>query len=170
MGYLIRTKRLRRVFSPFLCEINIFLRQDGQDLVQDLVWVGLTGQSNVVLRLGENTDRKRTMYTSFDTEWVWRFHLHTLILRGPSRRARLLLGVSMVIILSRPLSREPNTFPALFFFPLSDVTAMSNERDLEKKTGTLMTCHFIKLFLPKAGGKMKMYYHKYQLLTVVESL
>lgn len=62
--------------------------------------------------------------------------LYTLILRGPSRRARLLLGVSMVIILSRPLSREPNTFPPLFFFPpLSSVTAMSNERDLESKQG-----------------------------------
>lgn len=62
MGYLIRTKRLRRVFSPFLCEINIFLRQDGQDLVQDLVWVGLTGQSNVVLRLGEDRQKKNDVH------------------------------------------------------------------------------------------------------------
>lgn len=61
--------------------------------------------------------------------------LYTLILRGPERRARLLLGVSMVIILSRPLSREPNTFPPLFFFPLSPVTAMSRDRDLDSQQG-----------------------------------
>lgn len=55
---------------------------------------------------------------------------HTLILRGPSRGPRLLLGVSMVITLSRPLSKEPNIFPVLFLFPLSPVPAMSKERDL----------------------------------------
>lgn len=43
-------------FLPFLCEIDIFLWQDGEDLVKDLVWVGLTSQSNVVLRLVGKTD------------------------------------------------------------------------------------------------------------------
>lgn len=55
----------------------------------------------------------------------------TLILRGPSRRARRLFGVSMVITLSRPLSREPNIFPPRFFFPLSPVTAKSSDLDLK---------------------------------------
>lgn len=58
----------------------------------------------------------------------------TLILRGPSRRPRFLLGVSMLIILSRPLSREPNTFPVLFFLPLSLVAAISRDRDLRSKS------------------------------------
>lgn len=48
-----------RVFLPFLCEIDVFLRQDGQDLVKDLVRVGLTGQSNVVLRLAGKTDTEK---------------------------------------------------------------------------------------------------------------
>lgn len=56
---------------------------------------------------------------------------YTLILRGPSRRARRLFGVSMVITLSRPLSREPNIFPPRFFFPLSPVAAMSSDLDLK---------------------------------------
>ena len=47
-----------RVLLPFLCEINVFLWQDGQDLVKNLVWVGLTGQSNVILRL-QNKDRHK---------------------------------------------------------------------------------------------------------------
>lgn len=50
-------KGITCVILPFLCEINIFLRQDGEDLVQDLVWVGLAGQSNIVLCLEVKTDR-----------------------------------------------------------------------------------------------------------------
>lgn len=47
------------VFSPLLCEVNVFLRQDGEDLVEDLVWIGLSGQSNVVLRLaGKRPDKE----------------------------------------------------------------------------------------------------------------
>lgn len=126
-----------RVFLPFLCEIDVFLRQDGQDLVKDLVRVGLTGQSNVVLRLAGKTDTEKLWCAlhSCVTQNRWRgvWLLYTLILRGPSRRARLLLGVSMVITLSRPRSREPNIFPPLFFFPLSPVTAMSKDRDLDRK-------------------------------------
>lgn len=52
LGLLIK-KQDNTSFLPLLCEINIFLWQDGEDLVQDLVWVGLTGQSNVVLCLAE---------------------------------------------------------------------------------------------------------------------
>lgn len=44
-------------FLPFLCEVDVFLRQDGQDLVEHLVRVGLAGQSDVVLRL-EAEDRQ----------------------------------------------------------------------------------------------------------------
>ena len=75
---------------------------------------------------------------------------YTLILRGPSRRARLLLGVSMVITLSRPLSREPNIFPPRFFFPLSPVTAMSRDLDLEGKhdlTYKHWTSSFVSIYL-----------------------
>lgn len=64
--------------------------------------------------------------------------LCTLILRGPSRRARLLLGVSMLMTLSRPRSREPKTFPPRFFFPLSSVTARSRDRDL-RTSGHMVT-------------------------------
>ncbi len=44
---------MRRIFLPLLCEIDLFLWQDGEDLVKDLVWVGLAGQGNVVLHLEE---------------------------------------------------------------------------------------------------------------------
>lgn len=67
------------------------------------------------------------------SSFVYFSYARTLILRGASRRARLLLGVSMVITLSRPLSREPNIFAPRFFFPLSSVTAMSSDLDLERK-------------------------------------
>lgn len=47
------------IFLPFLCEVDVFLRQDGEDLVKDLVRVGLTGQSHVVLRLvGGGKDKR----------------------------------------------------------------------------------------------------------------
>lgn len=51
-------QRYHFFFLPFLCEIYIFLRQDGEDLVKDLVWVGLTGQSNIVLCLVEKIRTK----------------------------------------------------------------------------------------------------------------
>ncbi|TNN78732.1 hypothetical protein EYF80_010902 [Liparis tanakae] len=47
----------------------------------------------------------------------------------------------MVIILSRPLSREPNTLPPLFFVPLSSVTAMSNDLDLGGANRSLSALH-----------------------------
>lgn len=49
------------IFLPLLCEINVFLRQDGEDLVEDLVWIGLTGQSNVVLCLAGKDETKKVM-------------------------------------------------------------------------------------------------------------
>lgn len=60
LGRLIK-KQDNNSFLPLLCEINVFLWQDGEDLVQDLVWVGLTGQSNVVLCLAEKKDRNRNV-------------------------------------------------------------------------------------------------------------
>lgn len=120
---------------PFLCVIHIFLWQDGQDLVQNLVWVRLTGQGNVVLRLKRNSKPNSSLRAQCWEQRGYGVTLRTLILRGPSRRPRLLLGVSMLIILSRPLSREPNTFPPRFFFPLSPVAAMSRERDLRRTAG-----------------------------------
>lgn len=72
----------------------------------------------------------RAMLTAQSSRGGGAVSLRTLILRGPSRSARRLLGVSMVIILSRPLSSEPNTFPPLLFFSLSPTTAMSSDRDL----------------------------------------
>lgn len=123
------------VLLPFLCESDIFLWQNGKDLVKNLVWVGLTGQSNVVLWLKEkNPDLLRTRGEQQRSQVV----LCTLILRGPSRRARLLLGVSMLMTLSRPRSREPKTFPPRFFFPLSSVTARSRDRDL-RTSGHMVT-------------------------------
>lgn len=59
------------IFLPFLCEIYIFLRQDGEDLVKDLVWVGLTGQSNVVLCLVEKTRTKLFRISCVGTENGW---------------------------------------------------------------------------------------------------
>lgn len=41
------------IYLPFLREINVFLRQDGKDLVEDLIWFSLAGQSHVVLDLKE---------------------------------------------------------------------------------------------------------------------
>lgn len=56
----------------------------------------------------------------------------TLILRGPSRGPLFLLGVSIVMTLSKPLSRLPNTFPPFRFCPLSTwQPARSSDRDLE---------------------------------------
>lgn len=98
-------------------------------MVQNLVWVGLTGQSHVVLGLSRESRFVENMSRDMRRHGVIG---QTLILRGPSRRPRLLLGVSMLIILSRPLSREPNTFPPRFFFPLSSVTARSRDRDLRR--------------------------------------
>ena len=55
----------------------------------------------------------------------------TLILRGPSRSPLFLLGVSMVMTLSSPRSKLPNTFPPFRFWALSLwQPAMSSERDL----------------------------------------
>lgn len=124
----------QHLYLPFLCEINVFLRQDGEDLVQDLVRVGLTGQSHVVLDLTETYARRGVVQERTDPKAGGALLRSTLILRGPSRRFRFLLGVSMLIILSRPLSREPNTFPVLFFLPLSLVAAISRDRDLRSKS------------------------------------
>lgn len=44
------------VLLPFLCEVHIFLWQDGEDLVKHLVCICLTSQSHIVLGLEEDTD------------------------------------------------------------------------------------------------------------------
>lgn len=92
-------------------------------------WSGLVWLVRVTLYCGWKTK------TQMFLEHVGQRRRHqvilcTRILRGPSRRARFLLGVSMLIILSRPLSREPKTLAPRFFFPLSPITAMSRDRDL----------------------------------------
>lgn len=100
-------------------------------------WSGLVWLVKVTLYCGwkeKNPDLLRTRGEQQRSQVV----LCTLILRGPSRRARLLLGVSMLITLSRPRSREPKTFPPRFFFPLSSVTARSRDRDL-RTSGHMVT-------------------------------
>jgi len=52
------------VSLPLLREVNVLLRQDGQDLVQDLVWIGLIGQSHVILSLEEETDYEQNFWES----------------------------------------------------------------------------------------------------------
>lgn len=98
-------------------------------------WSGLVWEVRVTLYCGWN--ETGTLRPRCAERRIHQVPLCTLILRGPSRRPRLLLGVSMLIILSRPLSREPKTLPPRFFFPLSPVEAMSRDRDLRKYVGTL---------------------------------
>lgn len=99
-------------------------------------WSGLVWLVRVTLYCGwkEKPRLARTRAEQQRSQVV----LWTLILRGPSRKARLLLGVSMLMTLSRPRSREPKTFPPRFFFPLSSVTARSRDRDL-RTSGQMVT-------------------------------
>ena len=49
--------------SPFLGEVDVFFRQDGEDVVEHLVRVGLAGQGHVVLGLGDRWRFRRLTLT-----------------------------------------------------------------------------------------------------------
>lgn len=59
LRYLASDKEF--VLLPFLCKVNVFLRQDGENLVKHLVWVCLTSQSHIVLCLEEDTHRSQML-------------------------------------------------------------------------------------------------------------
>lgn len=71
-GEKVNEERGICVFLPFLREFDVFLWQDGEDLVQHLVRVGLTCQSHVVLSLEEEAEaHQKKLWRAFvcDVEW-----------------------------------------------------------------------------------------------------
>lgn len=134
-GFKDGTSETRATVYPFCVKLTFFSGR--MERIWFRTWSGLVWLVRVTLYCGckkNPPNNKKTnpdlLRTRCAEERRYQVIFCTLILRGPSRCARLLFGVSMLIILSRPLSREPKTFPPRFFFPLSPVTAMSRDRDL----------------------------------------